>query len=77
MAPIIMKEVNITIAMDDLDFRIKNVAFETRWMIWMLELKTLHLKQRCSIGMTPLIKLQIGIWKIQAMHICIMICWIG
>jgi hypothetical protein len=35
----------------------------------------LHLKQRCLIGMAPLIKLQIGSWKIQAMHICIVIFW--
>jgi len=44
-------------------------------MIWILELEMLHLKQKCSISMAPLIKLQIQTWKIQAMHICIMICW--
>jgi hypothetical protein len=35
----------------------------------------LCLKQRFSIGMAPLIELQIEAWKIQAMHICIVICW--
>ncbi len=46
-------------------------------MIWILKLEMLHLKQRCSIGMAPLIELQIGAWKIQVMHICIVTCWIG
>jgi hypothetical protein len=27
--------------------------------------------------MAPLIELQIGAWKIQVMHICIVTCWIG
>jgi hypothetical protein len=33
----------------------------------------LRLKQMCSIGMALLIKLQIEAWKIQSMHICIVI----
>jgi hypothetical protein len=29
-------------------------------MIWILDLEMLHLKQMCSVGMGPLIELQIG-----------------
>jgi peptidyl-tRNA hydrolase len=42
-----MNEGRLVVVMDDLD----------------LELEMLHLKQRCSIGMAPLIELQIGAWK--------------
>jgi hypothetical protein len=59
MVIVLVKEVRLVIAVDDLDFK----------------LKMLHLKQRCSIGITPLIKFQIIAWKIQVMHICIVICW--
>jgi hypothetical protein len=58
MAIVSIKEVRLVIVMDDLDFRVKDVVFEVR----------------CLIVMTPLIKLQIETWKIQAMHICIVIC---
>jgi hypothetical protein len=58
MAIVSIKEVRLVIVMDDLDFRVKDVAFEAR----------------CSIVMTPLINLQIKAWKIHAMHICIVIC---
>jgi hypothetical protein len=44
MLVVLVKEVLLVIAMDDLDFG----------------LVMLHLKQGCSIGMAPLIKLQIG-----------------
>jgi hypothetical protein len=54
-----MKEVRLVVVVDNLNFRIKDVAFEVK----------------CSIGMAPLIELQIGAWKIQAMHICIVIFW--
>jgi hypothetical protein len=43
-----MKEITLVVTMDDLDFRMRDVAFEAR----------------CSIGMAPLIELQIGTWKI-------------
>jgi hypothetical protein len=48
MVIILMKEVKLVVAMDELDFGIE----------------MLHLKQRCSISMAPLINLQIGAWKI-------------
>jgi hypothetical protein len=44
MVVVSMKGVRLIIAIDDLD--------------WILEFKMLHLKQKCSIGMAPLIKLQ-------------------
>ncbi len=46
-----------------------------QWMIWIFELKMLCLKQRCSIGMAPLIKLQIEACKVKVMHVYIVICW--
>jgi len=48
MVVVLMKEVGIVIMVDDLDFGFKDVAF----------------RQSCSIGMAPLIELQIGTWKI-------------
>jgi hypothetical protein len=36
-------------------------------------LRSWGVRQRWSIGMAPLIELKIRAWKIQAMHICIMI----
>jgi hypothetical protein len=32
-------------------------------MTWILELKMLNLRQRCSIGMVLLIELQVEAWK--------------
>jgi hypothetical protein len=43
MVVVLMKETWLVVAVDDLDFGIK----------------MLHLKQRCSISMAPLIELQI------------------
>ncbi len=46
---------------DDLDFKIKDVAFEAK----------------VFNSMATLIELQIETCKIQAMHVCIVICWTG
>ncbi len=46
------------VVVDDLDFGIRDVAFEAKMFN----------------SMAPLIELQIGACKIQVMHVCIMIC---
>jgi hypothetical protein len=61
MVVVLVKETILIIAVDDLDFGIKDVAFEA--------------KVFNRYG--TLIKLQICTWKIQVMHIYIVICWIG
>jgi len=48
MANVLMKEGRLIVVVD----------------VWILKLGMLNLKQRCSIGMAPLIELQIGAWKI-------------
>jgi hypothetical protein len=60
MSNVPMKEIKSLVVVDDLELKIKNVAFEAK-----------------VFNMTPLIELQIGAWKIHAIHICIMICSIG
>jgi hypothetical protein len=62
MVVVLMKETRLVVVMDDLDFGIRDVAFEAKVL---------------SISMALLIELQIGAWKIQAMHIYIVIYWIG
>ncbi len=49
MDVVLVKEVRLVVAMDDLDFEFWNVAFKAKVS---------------SIGMVPLIELQIGTWKI-------------
>jgi hypothetical protein len=49
MDVVLVKEVRLVVAVDDLDFEFRNVAFEAKVS---------------SIGMVFLIELQIGTWKI-------------
>jgi hypothetical protein len=59
MSIIAIKESRMVVAMNDL----------------IREAKMLHLKQRCLIGMAPLITLPTQVWKIQVIILtCIVIC---
>ncbi len=54
-----VKEVRLVVEVNDLDFKIRDVAFEAKVVN--------------RYGTFD--RITIGAWKIHVMHICIVICW--